>query len=95
MDAIRKKMQNLKVKTNGKKYSLNISFLNLQSEIAEFNSKANQLEEQTKTYIQTADQCDCDIRFVKNYLWQVFKILLVSNDKQGPWKENQCPRIRV
>jgi len=35
---------------------------NLKGEIAEFNGKANQLEDQTKEYIKTADQCDCDIR---------------------------------
>ena len=60
MDAIRKKMHNLKVSLYGSTIFFNS--LLMQSEISEFNSKANQLEEQTKEYIKTADQCDCDIR---------------------------------
>ena len=60
MDAIRKKMHNLKVSLCW--FIEFFKSLLLQSEISEFNSKANQLEEQTKEYIKTADQCDCDIR---------------------------------
>ena len=46
-----------------------ISSFELQGEIADFNSKANQLEDNTKEHIKTADQCDLDIRWKETQIW--------------------------
>ena len=77
MDAIRKKMQNLKVSIKkhlsfkiflleghqADLFQCNLSILIFKGEIAEFQAKSSLMDDQTGVYVRIAEQCDCDVRF--------------------------------